>query len=79
MKGRKEKLKMPGCKNPTDLLHKNLMKPLLMLVLMVIFYQGRIISVCDDGEQNTIHLWEVNKKEGKSVLEEVKTCTLEGR
>ncbi|KAL9956887.1 hypothetical protein ACROYT_G038440 [Oculina patagonica] len=41
--------------------------------------QGRIISVCDDGEQNTIHLWEVNKKEGKSVLEEVKTCTLEGR
>lgn len=41
--------------------------------------QGRIISVCDDGEVNTIHLWEVNKKEGKSVLEEVKTCTLEGR
>lgn len=41
--------------------------------------QGRIISVCDDGEQNTIHLWEVNKKDGKSVLEEVKTCTLEGR
>ena len=45
----------------------------------VIYFQGRIISVCDDGEQNTIHLWEVNKKEGKSVLEEVKTCTLEGR
>lgn len=43
------------------------------------YFQGRIISVCDDGEQNTIHLWEVNKKEGKSVLEEVKTCTLEGR
>ena len=43
------------------------------------YFKGRIISVCDDGEQNTIHLWEVNKKEGKSVLEEVKTCTLEGR
>ncbi|EDO48036.1 predicted protein [Nematostella vectensis] len=41
--------------------------------------QGRVISVCDDGEQNSIHLWEVNKKDGKSVLEEVKTCTLEGR
>ena len=38
-----------------------------------------MISVCDDGEQNSIHLWEVNKKNGKSVLEEVKTCTLEGR
>eukprot|EP00111_Clytia_hemisphaerica_P008566 TCONS_00025019-protein len=42
--------------------------------------QGRIISVCDDGEQNTLHLWEINNPYGsKSILEEVKACTLEGR
>lgn len=42
--------------------------------------QGRIISVCDDGEQNSLHLWEINNPYGqKSILEEVKACTLEGR
>lgn len=42
--------------------------------------QGRIISVCDDGEINTLHLWEINNPYGnKSILEEEKACTLEGR
>lgn len=36
--------------------------------------------MCDDGEQNTLHLWEINNPYGnKSILEEVKACTLEGR
>ncbi|XP_028413177.1 lethal(2) giant larvae protein homolog 2-like [Dendronephthya gigantea] len=41
--------------------------------------QGRVISVCDDVTHDSIHLWEINKKDGKSILEEVKTCTLQGR
>eukprot|EP00795_Rhopilema_esculentum_P009139 gene9139-16801_t len=41
--------------------------------------QGKIISVCDDGELNTLHLWEVSERDGSSVMEEVKACTLEGR
>jgi len=42
--------------------------------------EGRVISVCDDGEQNSLHLWEINNPYGKnSILEEVKACTLEGR
>ena len=36
--------------------------------------------MCDDGEQNTLHLWEINNPYGnRSILEEVKACTLEGR
>nr|XP_006817104.1 PREDICTED: lethal(2) giant larvae protein homolog 1-like isoform X3 [Saccoglossus kowalevskii] len=38
--------------------------------------QGRIISLL---ENNTLHLWEVNIKDGNSVLEEVKEFSLEGR
>lgn len=38
--------------------------------------QGRFISLCDD---NSLHLWEINMKEGRMVLEEVKSCSLEGR
>ncbi|XP_077980343.1 lethal(2) giant larvae protein homolog 1-like [Glandiceps talaboti] len=38
--------------------------------------QGRIVSLL---ENNTLHLWEVNIKDGNSVLEEVKEFSLEGR
>ncbi|XP_022084942.1 lethal(2) giant larvae protein homolog 1-like isoform X4 [Acanthaster planci] len=38
--------------------------------------QGRIISLLQD---NSLHLWEVNIKDGNSVLEEVKSFSLEGR
>ncbi|XP_071953547.1 lethal(2) giant larvae protein homolog 1-like isoform X2 [Antedon mediterranea] len=38
--------------------------------------QGRLISLCDD---NTLHLWEVNIRDGNSLLEEVKSFSLEGR
>ncbi|XP_078692853.1 lethal(2) giant larvae protein homolog 1-like isoform X2 [Branchiostoma floridae x Branchiostoma belcheri] len=38
--------------------------------------EGRLISLLDD---NSLHLWEVNIKDGKSVLEEVKDFSLEGR
>ena len=41
--------------------------------------QGGVISVCDDVSHDSIHLWEINKKDGKAILEEVKTCTLQGR
>jgi len=41
--------------------------------------QAKIISVCNDGEVNTLHLWEVSQRDGSSVMEEVKSCTLEGR
>ncbi|KAI8477592.1 Lethal(2) giant larvae protein 1, partial [Branchiostoma belcheri] len=37
--------------------------------------EGRLISLLDD---NSLHLWEVNIKDGKSVLEEVKDFSLEG-
>ncbi|XP_033127538.1 LLGL scribble cell polarity complex component 2-like isoform X3 [Anneissia japonica] len=38
--------------------------------------QGRLISLCDD---NTLHLWEVNIRDGNSLLEEMKSFCLEGR
>ncbi|GAB6025766.1 UDP-N-acetylmuramoyl-L-alanyl-D-glutamate--2, 6-diaminopimelate ligase, variant 4 [Chamberlinius hualienensis] len=38
--------------------------------------QGRFITLCDD---NSLHLWEINTKDGKSFMEEVKSCSLEGR
>ncbi|XP_046855432.1 lethal(2) giant larvae protein homolog 1-like isoform X2 [Xenia sp. Carnegie-2017] len=41
--------------------------------------QGRIISVCDDVTHDSVHLLEINERDGKAVLEEVKTCMLQGR
>ncbi|KAG8174350.1 hypothetical protein JTE90_005791, partial [Oedothorax gibbosus] len=38
--------------------------------------QGRLISLCEDS---SLHLFELNEKEGKSVLEVVKSCSLQGR
>ncbi|XP_071485894.1 LLGL scribble cell polarity complex component 2-like, partial [Diadema antillarum] len=38
--------------------------------------EGRIISLLED---NTLHLWEINMKEGRSIMEEKKIFTLEGR
>ncbi|XP_067128411.1 lethal(2) giant larvae protein homolog 1 isoform X2 [Centruroides vittatus] len=38
--------------------------------------QGSLISLCDD---NSLHLWELNLKDGKWIMEEVKSCSLEGR
>ncbi|XP_041364790.1 lethal(2) giant larvae protein homolog 1-like isoform X2 [Gigantopelta aegis] len=36
--------------------------------------QGRLISLCSD---NTLHLWEINVRNGNSVLEEVKEFSME--
>ncbi|XP_015216014.1 lethal(2) giant larvae protein homolog 1 isoform X2 [Lepisosteus oculatus] len=38
--------------------------------------QGRLLSLLDD---NTLHLWELNLREGRSQLEEVHSFTLPGR
>lgn len=38
--------------------------------------QGILITLCDD---NTLHLWEINIKGGKWAMEEMKSCSLEGR
>ncbi|XP_030840039.1 lethal(2) giant larvae protein homolog 2 isoform X6 [Strongylocentrotus purpuratus] len=38
--------------------------------------QGRIISLLDD---NSLHLWEINLKDGGSTMEEVKNFMIEGR
>lgn len=38
--------------------------------------QGRLVSQCDDS---SLHLWELNEKDGKWVIEEVKSCSFEGR
>ncbi|GBM95723.1 Lethal(2) giant larvae 1 [Araneus ventricosus] len=38
--------------------------------------QGRLISQCDN---TSLHLFELNEKDGKWVLEEVKSCSLQGR
>ncbi|GIX73484.1 lethal(2) giant larvae protein homolog 1 [Caerostris extrusa] len=38
--------------------------------------QGRLISQCDNV---SLHLFELNEKDGKWVLEEVKSCSLQGR
>ncbi|GFR33149.1 lethal(2) giant larvae protein homolog 1 [Trichonephila clavata] len=38
--------------------------------------QGRLISQCDNS---SLHLFELNEKDGKWVLEEVKSCSLQGR
>lgn len=48
----------------------------VVCIKCISFFQGRIISLCGD---NALHLYEVNVKDGKSVLEEVKSCSLEGR
>lgn len=36
--------------------------------------QGRLISLCSD---NSLHLWEINNKDGSSLLEEVKSFAIE--
>ncbi|XP_012555599.1 lethal(2) giant larvae protein homolog 1 isoform X1 [Hydra vulgaris] len=41
--------------------------------------QGRLVSVCDNGETNSLHLWEINTTGEQSILEEVKACVIEGR
>ncbi|KAG8239908.1 hypothetical protein J437_LFUL019503 [Ladona fulva] len=38
--------------------------------------QGRIVSLCAD---NSLHLWEINEKDGVTVMEEVKAQSLEGK
>nr|XP_054763186.1 LLGL scribble cell polarity complex component 2-like [Lytechinus pictus] len=38
--------------------------------------QGRIISLLDD---NSLHLWEINQKDGGSTMDEVKNFMIEGR
>ncbi|UYV62474.1 LLGL1 [Cordylochernes scorpioides] len=38
--------------------------------------KGKLISLCKD---NSLHLWELNPKDNKWVLESVKSCSLEGR
>ncbi|XP_071041650.1 lethal(2) giant larvae protein homolog 1 isoform X2 [Parasteatoda tepidariorum] len=38
--------------------------------------QGRIISQCDNA---SLHLFELNEKDGKWILEEVKSCSLQGK
>lgn len=38
----------------------------------VVFYQGRLVSLCDD---NSLHLWEINE----TSMEETKTVALEGK
>ena len=39
-------------------------------------FQGRLISLCSD---NSLHLWEINNKDGSSVLEEVKSFSIENK
>uniref|UniRef100_T1IK87 Uncharacterized protein n=1 Tax=Strigamia maritima TaxID=126957 RepID=T1IK87_STRMM len=47
-------------------------------VLQIFFLpnQGRLITLCDD---NTLHLWEINLKNEKLVMDKIKSYSLEGR
>ena len=45
-------------------------------VVKILVFQGRLISLCSD---NSLHLWEINNKDGSSVLEELKSFPIENK
>ena len=56
---------------------ENLNKPSnVALYVIHCFLQARLISVCSD---NSLHLWEINIKDGSSIIEHVLEFSMEAR